>query len=91
MYDAMIVTIEVEAFPDGRKVAERIEDRKCDSFNDVMNVIKEELDEKSKKLEDHVIFERIQVWELSNFMDACNNQEINLENVWISYIHLKKA
>lgn len=31
---------------------------------------------------------RSYVLALTNFMDECNNQDINLENYWISYIHI---
>jgi hypothetical protein len=30
------------------------------------------------------------VCDLTNFMDDCNNQEINLENYWISYINVEE-
>jgi hypothetical protein len=31
----------------------------------------------------------VEVYTLSDFMDGCNNQEINLELYWVSYIRLK--
>ena len=30
------------------------------------------------------------IWELSDYMDACNNQEIDLEQFWIGYAHVIK-
>lgn len=32
-----------------------------------------------------------QVYNLSDFMDSCNDQEINLKNVWIGYAHVDKG
>lgn len=28
-------------------------------------------------------------FELTDFMDACNNQEIDLENYWVTYVKVK--
>ena len=33
-------------------------------------------------------FEDTYYYSLSDFVDACNDQEINLENYWLSYIHI---
>ena len=30
------------------------------------------------------------ICELTTFMDMCNDQEINLENYWVSYITIKE-
>jgi hypothetical protein len=57
---------------DGRKQMELIENA---SFT---------LDEAKKMSDD----EFIQIYTLSDFIDACNNQEINLEEYWLSYINI---
>lgn len=56
-----------------RKRAEHIENTTYQNF--------EEFVKKGKCVQSTVLG-------LSNFMDECNNQDINLENCWISYIHL---
>jgi len=87
MYETMIVTIEVESFDDGRRTAEHLENQKFDSYSEFIERLDSELDSYAKYRNEH----NVQLWSLTDFMDACNNQEINLENVWIGYIHLKKA
>ena len=87
MYETMILTIEVESFDDGRRTAEHLENQKFDSHSEFIERLDSELDSYAKYRNDY----NVQLWSLTDFMDACNNQEINLENVWIGYIHLKKA
>lgn len=29
------------------------------------------------------------VFELTDFMDVCNNQEMNLDNYWVTYVHVE--
>ena len=31
----------------------------------------------------------ILIFSFTDFMDACNDQEINLENYWVTYINIK--
>ena len=86
MYETMILTIDVESFSDGRKVAERIENEKFESHTDLTRRLMLELESDADKLDDY----NIQVWSLSDFMDACNSEDINLVNTWIDYVQIKK-
>jgi hypothetical protein len=33
-------------------------------------------------------FEDAQILELTDFMDLCNNEELNLDGCWISYVNI---
>lgn len=85
-YETMILTIDVDAFSDGRKVAERIEDQKFDSYGEFIKELDSELGSEADKRDES----NVQLWTLTDFMDVCNDQEMNLENVWIGYVHIKK-
>ena len=71
-----IVLIPVDNESDGRKIAERIESQKYSSISEIL----EEFPEEER--------ESIIIHELTDFMDLCNNQELNLESVWVSYVNL---
>lgn len=81
MYETHFLTFDVEFYSNGRKVAERIKNEKFNSYTELLESIKSKI-----RYNDHAV----QVWSLTEFMDACNNQELNLENVWISYVHIKQ-
>lgn len=87
MYETMILTIDVSTFSDGRKLAEHLENQKYDSFGELTKAIDEELGDESDERDDY----NIQIWTLTDFMDACNNEEIFLDDLWIGYVQLKKA
>ena len=57
-----------------RRMAENIEGMSFNCFGDIVDAIKSE---------------NFTIWPITDFMDACNNQEIDLENFWISYVNLK--
>lgn len=84
MYETMILVIDVDPFRNGRQVCERLENQKFDSQTDLLTAVKSELD---SEIEDET---NVQLWTLSDFMDVCNDQEMNLENVWIGYVHIKE-
>ena len=76
-----IVTLSVDDFSDGRKVANHIEGS---TYKD-----------KTTALEDILRREGLQtagvgIMEPTSFMEACNEQDINLEGVWISYIYIEE-
>ena len=76
-----IVTLAVDDFTDGRKVANHIEG------NTYPNA--------TKALEDILSKEDLQtagvgIMEPTSFMEACNSQDIELESVWISYIYIEE-
>ena len=39
-------------------------------------------------LEDYDQIKEVRLYELSEFTTACNDQEITLDNYWITYIHI---
>lgn len=86
MYETMILTLDVNSFSDGRKVAERIENEKFESHTDLVKRLMLELGTEGANYDDY----NIQVWTLSDFMDACNSEDINLVDTWIGYVQLKK-
>ena len=85
MYKTMIITVHVDSFTDGRKLTERIENEMFHSNDELGDRIKEELGDEAKNwYSDNII-----VWELTDFMDACNNGELSLNDIWIGYVQLK--
>jgi hypothetical protein len=82
----MIVLLAVYGFPSGRTILEKIENQIFASVDDLITTILvgNETDERGN---DNI--GKISVFELTHFMDSCNNQEINLEQYWIGYINLK--
>lgn len=87
MYETMILTLDVEPFDDGRKVAEHMENEKFDSHAELLERLDSELGSYAEDRNEY----NVQLWSLTDFMDACNNEEINLVNIWIGYVHLKKV
>lgn len=79
MKNLIIVLISVDQFDNGRKIAERIED---ESFKDYDSLLK------TLRKTEGGDFGFSYVFNLSEFMDACNNQEIDLEAYWVSYVNL---
>lgn len=76
-----IVTLSVDDFSDGRKVANHIEGSTYSN--------------ETKALEDILSKEDLQtagvgIMEPTSFMEACNSQDINLEGFWISYIYIEE-
>lgn len=75
----MVVLIQVDDFPNGRKTAENIQSQNFKTTNDVLSKVREEGDG------------YVAIYPISDFMDACNNQEIELEGVWVSYVYVEKG
>ena len=91
MYETMILTFDVESYSDGRRIAERIENQKFDSHTELLERIKAEIGGADKKYNKAYDDHAVQLWSLTDFMDACNNEEIFLDDLWIGYVQLKKA
>ena len=32
---------------------------------------------------------RVKIYSMSEFVDACNNEEIDLNDIWMTYIHIR--
>lgn len=79
----MVVLISVDDFTDGRKIAESIQDQDFKDPNAVLLAVREN---KHAYGEDG----HVAIYPISDFMDACNNQEVELEGVWVSYVHIEK-
>ncbi len=75
----IVVVIPVEEMSNGRRFAESIENQKFSSIEQL---------EESALPEGEI--NNYELYELTDFMDLCNDQELNLEIVWISYIWLPK-
>lgn len=67
-----------------RKTCEHIENSQYASIEECMSVILKHLD----KVDKNGI---VQFYSLSNFMDLCNNQEIELEDYFITYVNIFKT
>jgi len=79
---AQIIAIPVD-YTNSRKVAEAIESRQFDSYVELRSELHKQL----------VFEERIPeptIYSLTDFMDACNDQEIDLEEYFISYVYINK-
>ena len=76
--NTVVILISVDDFTDGRKIAENIENMLFNTCDDILR--------KAREKEDGFVA----IYPISDFMDACNNQEIELENFWVSYAQVNK-
>ena len=76
-----IVTLSVDDFSDGRKVANHIEGN---TYKDVTTALEDILSKEGLQTAG------VGIMEPTSFMEACNEQDINLEGVWISYIYIEE-
>jgi hypothetical protein len=76
--NVVVVLISVSDFTDGRKIAEHIENTLFNTPDDILRTVKEN--------ENGLV----SIYPITDFMDACNNQEIELDGVWISYAQVNK-
>jgi len=77
MKNLNVVLLEVDSF--NRKTAENIENQTFKTLNALIKKVRKEETEKGGS---------INVLPLSDFIDSCNNQEIELEGVWVSYVFI---
>lgn len=76
--ETVVILISVDDFSNGRKIAENIENILFNTPEDILRKVKEEEDG------------FVAVYPITDFMDACNNQEIQLEGFWVSYAKVNK-
>lgn len=80
MKNIFIVAISVE-FGNARKVCEWIESESFENMDALVNRLKEELEPTKGS--------RFTIYELTDFMDDCNDQYLDLESVFISYVKIE--
>jgi len=76
--NTVIVLISMSDFTNGRKISENIENTLFNTCNDILR--------KAREKENGFVA----IYPISDFIDACNNQEIELENFWVSYAQVNK-
>ena len=76
--NTVVILISVDDFTDGRKIAENIENMLFNTPDDILRKVREKEDGFAA------------IYPITDFMDACNNQEIELDGVWISYAQVNK-
>jgi hypothetical protein len=74
----VVILISVDDFSNGRKIAENIENTLFNTPDDILRKVREKEDG------------FVAIYPITDFMDACNNQEIELEGVWVSYAQVVK-
>jgi hypothetical protein len=79
-YTLYVLTIGIEL---GREFAEGLESRRFKSFAEFWKEAKE-LDERANE-------ESVDVLPISEFAEACNNEEIGLVENWVSYVLIKET
>lgn len=79
MKELRIVLLDVDEFTHGRKIANYIEASLYKSLEDALNHINQP------------VHTGINIYHPTTFMEACNNQEINLEDYWVSYIFIEQT
>jgi hypothetical protein len=82
MKNIFIVTISVD-YSNARKVCETIENQKYDSLNDLRNRLELHLGVNDSDKN------QPQFFSLTDFMDECNDQYLDLESVFISYVKIE--
>lgn len=76
--NTVVILISVDDFTDGRKISENIENMLFNTPDDILRKVREKEDG------------FVAIYPITDFMDACNNQEIELEGVWVSYAQVNK-
>ena len=73
-----------------RKVCEEIENEEFKSVDTLLEAVNTKLKQGGMEGEDEQVSNEILVYELTNFMDEVNNQNLDeLSNYFISYVHIK--
>jgi hypothetical protein len=78
----VIVLISVNDFTDGRKIADRIQQETFGNSDEIRKAVRAFEESKDKA--------EVGVYDLNSFMEACNEEEIDLVNYWVSYAKVKK-
>jgi hypothetical protein len=76
-----IVLLSVDDFSDGRKVADRVQGN---TYSNTTKALKDILSKEDLETAG------VGIYEPNDFMEACNSQEINLEQFWVSYIFIEE-
>lgn len=85
-----IVLISAEHFSNSRKVCESIEKQVFTNSSELREKINAELETDHTIEQRNLLRNSILIYEISDFMDAVNNQELDvLTNHFLSYVQLK--
>jgi len=78
-----VVLIAVDDFSSGRKAANNIQETTFKDYNELHKAVcKFGIPMHSKKDAE------VMVYRMTDFMDECNDQNIELEQYWVSYVYL---
>lgn len=77
-----IVLLAVDVF-ERRQHAELLEAEKFENVKKIYELLQKDID-------DEITEEDVLIYELTDFIDACNNQELELELWWVTYVNIKK-
>ena len=75
----VILVLDVDNFSNGREVVEHLENREFQTLKEIEDAATEE---------NSGLPAFFGVYELTDFMDACNNEELNIVNIWIGYVRI---
>lgn len=76
-----IVLLAVDVF-ERRQHAELLEAKKFENVKKIYELLQKDID-------DEITEEDVLIYELTDFIDACNNQELELELWWVTYVNIK--
>lgn len=76
-----IVLLAVDVF-ERRQHAELLEAEKFENVKKIYELLQKDID-------DEITEEDVLIYELTDFIDACNNQELELELWWVTYVNIK--
>jgi hypothetical protein len=78
----MAVLLNVDAFSNGRTIAEKIENKSFKNANALLRHIKEEES-------DADVYENVQMYSLSDFAMELNENSCFTENYWLTFVALE--
>lgn len=81
----MILMLSVDAFSNGRTLAENIEGKEFKNTNALLKHIKSE----DKEVDVHD-GESVLMYSMSDFMTELNDQSCSTENYWTTFVHLEE-
>lgn len=76
-----IILLAIDTF-DRRQHAEWVENGKFDSIKMLYELLQKDID-------DEITDKDILIFALTDFMDACNNEELELSLWWVTYVNIE--
>jgi len=89
-YETRVVLIPLDRFSNARKLANLIQGERLPSIDDVKKIVESNGVNREEGNGDTFNSLETLVYTMDGFMEDCNNEEINLDKFFLSYVQLPK-